>query len=248
MPFFPLLKQVTSLLNYLDPDYQILHDRGSTACVIVRADSDCIPCVYVGWDTDNAKSCEVAAGKAVCDLVKKYEIVIEDVTALRKEMSVDLRCTPIETIEHLSDQYISWFTVIHHKNSSSFRCLFSDYCPGPAAAKQNLARKVVDYLIDVFNLQIVDANYRETTCRFDAILCTLDRESYLRAKERVLGIKEELEPSALLVEQDCITSVGKEFQVPVSVSPDIPSNKRSLWSVVGEGLDASFKRIRFSKD
>uniref|UniRef100_A0A803N6B8 Uncharacterized protein n=1 Tax=Chenopodium quinoa TaxID=63459 RepID=A0A803N6B8_CHEQI len=32
-----------------------------------------------------------------------------------------------------------------------------------AAAKQDLARKAFDYLIDVCNLEIVDANYRATT-------------------------------------------------------------------------------------
>uniref|UniRef100_A0A803M0Z9 Uncharacterized protein n=1 Tax=Chenopodium quinoa TaxID=63459 RepID=A0A803M0Z9_CHEQI len=265
MPFCPLLKQVTSYLNFLDADFQMLDEPRSIACDIVKADSDSVP-----W-------------KAVCDLMNKYEIVIKDVTALQKQMydrsgqlyyfkkeeleriekgeskvyihenvsdsfenkskkividfldvlrailrSIDLRCTPIETIEHLLDQYTSWFTVIHHRNSSGFRCLFSDYCASPSATKQNLARKAIDYLIDVFIIQIVDANYRETTCRFDAILYTLERESYLSVKERVLGIKEELEPSANLVEQDCITSVGKEVQVPLSVTPARPSKKRSL--------------------
>uniref|UniRef100_A0A803MTM9 Uncharacterized protein n=1 Tax=Chenopodium quinoa TaxID=63459 RepID=A0A803MTM9_CHEQI len=229
------------------------------------ADSDCIPCVYIGGDTDNVEeSCEVATRKVVCDLVKKYEIVIEDVTALRNEMydrCGQLYCFKKKELEHIEKGepkvYVHEGVSVESENNRKkividfldvLRTILSDYCPSPAAAKQNLARKAVDYLINVFNLQIVDANYRETTCRFDVILCTLDRESYLRVKERVLGIKEELKPSAALVEQDCITSVVKEFQVPVSVSPVIPSNKRSLWSVVGEGLDASFKRIRFSED
>lgn len=290
MPFRPLLKQITSYLSFPDPDYQFVDEPGSIACVVIKTDCGPIASVYIGGYTESVEeSCEVAARKAVYDLMKKYDIVVEDVTYLRKQMydrcgqlfwfkkeeleriereepkicmheevsyelqnnhkkivvdfviilraifrTVDIKCTPIETIEHSSDQFTSWFTVMPHIEGVGFRCLFSDYCPTAAAAKQSLARKAVDYLSDVFNLVIVDANYKVTTARFDAVLCTLERESYVGVKERVLGIKEELEPSTVLIEQDCLTPLGKEFQVPRSIPPLLPPKKRLLRHIYAE--------------
>uniref|UniRef100_A0A803MJ22 Uncharacterized protein n=1 Tax=Chenopodium quinoa TaxID=63459 RepID=A0A803MJ22_CHEQI len=285
MPFRPLLKQITNYLNFPDPDYQFVDEPGSIACVVVRRNCGPIASVYIGGYTSSIEeSCEVPARKAVYDLMKKYEIVFEDVTYLRKQMYdrcgqlfwfkkeeleriekeeskvcmnedlclgaednhkkivvdfvvilraifkiVEIRCTPIETIEHSPDEYTSWFTVMPHKEGIGFRCLFSDYCRTVAVAKQSLARKAVDYLSDVFNLVIVDANYKVTTARFDAILCTLERESYLSVKERVLGIKEDLEPSTVLIEQDCLTPLGQEFQVPVAIPPALICLPRSAF-------------------
>uniref|UniRef100_A0A803MTU9 Uncharacterized protein n=1 Tax=Chenopodium quinoa TaxID=63459 RepID=A0A803MTU9_CHEQI len=290
MPFRPLLKQITKYLNFPDPDYQFVDEPGSIAYVVVQTYCGPIASVYIGGYTSSIEeSCEVAARKAVYDLMKKYEIVVEDVTYLRKQMydrcgqlfwfkkeeleriekeehkvcmyedlsfeaeknhkkivvdfvvvlreifrAVEIRCTPIETIDHGPDQYTSWFTVMPHKEGIGFRCLFSEYCRTAAAAKQSLARKVVDYLSDVFNLVIVDANYKVTAARFDAILSTLERESYVSVKERVLGIKEELEPSTILVEQDCLTPLGQEFQVPVSIPPALPPKKRLLRHIYAE--------------
>uniref|UniRef100_A0A803MAS5 Uncharacterized protein n=1 Tax=Chenopodium quinoa TaxID=63459 RepID=A0A803MAS5_CHEQI len=183
IPFHPLLKQITSYLNFPDPDYQYVDVRKSFSCVAVRIDNGVVPTIYLGRVSVN-ESCEIVARKAV--------------------------------------------------NSSSFQCLFSDYCSSPVAAKQNLARKVVDYLSVVFNLEIMDANYRATTCRFDAVLSALGRESYLNVKERVLGNKEQLEPSLVLVKQDCIAQVGKDFQVLVPIPPIITFNKIDLRSQVVE--------------
>uniref|UniRef100_A0A803MUX5 Uncharacterized protein n=1 Tax=Chenopodium quinoa TaxID=63459 RepID=A0A803MUX5_CHEQI len=323
MPFRPLLKQITSYLNFLDPDYQFVDEPGSIACVVIKTNCGPIASVYIGGYTKSVReSCEVATRKAVYDLMKKYGIVVEDVTYIRKQMyercgqlfwfkkeeleriereepkinmyediptnlgskhkkivvdfvvilraifrAVDIRCTPIETIEHSAKKYTSWFTIMPHRDGVGFRCLFSDYSSTVAEAKQSLARKAVDYLTDVFNLVIVDANYKVTTARFDAVLCTLERESYISVKERVLGIKEQLEPSTVLVEQDCLTPLGQEFQVPVSIPPVLPPKKRLLRHIyaetspvagadcemhsvfpVPEDFDGCFKRAKFVKD
>uniref|UniRef100_A0A803N6R8 Uncharacterized protein n=1 Tax=Chenopodium quinoa TaxID=63459 RepID=A0A803N6R8_CHEQI len=212
----PALKQITNYLNFPDPNYQFVDEPRSISCVVVRTDCGPIASVYIGGYTSSIEeSCEVAARKVVYDLMKKYEIVVEDVTYLRKQMydrcwqlfwfkkeeleriekeerkvcmnedlclgaednhkkivvdfvvilraifkTVEIRCTPIETIEHSPDEYTSWFTVMPHKKGIGFRCLFSDYCRTVAATKQSLDRKVVDYLSDAFNLVIVDANYK----------------------------------------------------------------------------------------
>uniref|UniRef100_A0A803MDS9 (+)RNA virus helicase C-terminal domain-containing protein n=1 Tax=Chenopodium quinoa TaxID=63459 RepID=A0A803MDS9_CHEQI len=260
MPFRPLLKQITKYLNFPDPDYQFVDEPRSIACVVIKTDCGPIASVYIGGYTSSVEeSCEVAARKAVYDLMKKYEIVVEDVTYLRKQMydrcgqlfwlkkedleriekeeckvcmyedlhfetednyrkivvdfvvilraifkTVEIRCTPIETIEHSPDEYTCWFTVMPHKEGIGFRCLFSDRCRTAVAAKQSLARKAIDYLSDVFNLVIVDANYKE------------------------------LEPSTVLIEQDCLTPLGQEFQVPVSIPPALPPKKRLLRHIYAE--------------
>uniref|UniRef100_A0A803NAU6 Uncharacterized protein n=1 Tax=Chenopodium quinoa TaxID=63459 RepID=A0A803NAU6_CHEQI len=241
MPFRPLLKKITNYLNFPDPDYQFVDEPGSIACVVVRKDCDPIASVYIGGYTSSIEeSCEVAARKAVYDLMKKYEIVVEDVTYLRKQMydhcgqlfwfkkeeleriekeerkTVEIRCTPIETIEHSPDEYTSWFTVMPHKEGIGFRCLFSDYCRIVATAKQSLARKAVDYLSD---------------------------GELFKCQERVLGIKE-LEPSTVLIKQDCLTPLGQEFQVPVSIPPALPPKKRLLRHIYAETspvVDSGYK-------
>uniref|UniRef100_A0A803MYP8 Uncharacterized protein n=1 Tax=Chenopodium quinoa TaxID=63459 RepID=A0A803MYP8_CHEQI len=223
---------------------------------LFRSDSSVVPVVYLSGDSESVdESCETAARKAVYDLMKKHDIIVDDVTTLQKKIfercgqlysykkeelagiekgeskvyfhgdictesginqrkfvidfikvlrsilkCANIKCTPIETIEKFPNLYILWFNIIHHKNSLGCRCLFNDYCTSQDATKKDLARKAVDYLIDVCNLEIVDANYRATTCRFDVVLCVLERESYLSVKKRVLGVTEPLEPSTGLVE------------------------------------------------
>uniref|UniRef100_A0A803N220 Uncharacterized protein n=1 Tax=Chenopodium quinoa TaxID=63459 RepID=A0A803N220_CHEQI len=180
--FRPLLKQITRCLDFPDPEYQYLNLRKSVACMAIRSENSVVPTIYLGGDMDNVdESCEIAAKKAVNDLIKRYDIVVKDVTALHKQMykrcgrlygykkeeleaieegkskvyfhgvistdighnqrkvvvyflemlrsilrCVDVKCTPIEIIEQFPNQYVSWFTIIHHRNSSGFRCLFSD--------------------------------------------------------------------------------------------------------------------------
>uniref|UniRef100_A0A803MYD0 Uncharacterized protein n=1 Tax=Chenopodium quinoa TaxID=63459 RepID=A0A803MYD0_CHEQI len=273
MPFRPLLKQITSYLNFpADPDYQFVDEPKSIACVVIRTNCGPITSVYIsGYTKSIEESCEVAARKLLwfkkeeleriereepkinmyedvpTDLGSKHKKIVVDFFVILRAIfrAVDIRCTPIETIEHSAKQYTSWFTIMPHRDGIGFRCLFSDYGSTVAEAKQSLARKAVDYLTDVFNLVIVDANY----------------------KERKLGIKEQLEPSTVLVEQDCLTPLGQEFQVPMSIPPVLPPKKRLLrhiyaetspvaggscemYSVfpVPEDFDGCFKRAKLVKD
>uniref|UniRef100_A0A803MGX3 Uncharacterized protein n=1 Tax=Chenopodium quinoa TaxID=63459 RepID=A0A803MGX3_CHEQI len=136
------------------------------------------------------------------------KIVVEFVVILKAIFrTVDIKCTPIETIEHSPDQFTSWFTIMPHREGVGFR---------------------------------FDANYKVTTARFDAILCTLERESYLGVKERVLGIKEQLEPFTVLIEQDCLTPLGQEFQVPVSIPSFLPPKKRLLRHIYEERVPVPY--------
>uniref|UniRef100_A0A803N618 Uncharacterized protein n=1 Tax=Chenopodium quinoa TaxID=63459 RepID=A0A803N618_CHEQI len=85
--FRPLLKQITECLDFTDPEYEYLNLQKSIACVAVRSERSVVPTVYLGGDTDNVdESCEIATKKVVYDLIKRYDIVVEDVTALHKQM------------------------------------------------------------------------------------------------------------------------------------------------------------------
>uniref|UniRef100_A0A803N851 Uncharacterized protein n=1 Tax=Chenopodium quinoa TaxID=63459 RepID=A0A803N851_CHEQI len=258
--FRPLLKQITRCLDFPDPEYQYLNLRKSIACVAIRSENSVVPTVYLGGDTNNVdESCEIAAKKAAYDLIKRYDIIVEDVTALHKQMYE--RCgllygykkEELEAIEKgKSKVYFHGdiSTEIGHNQRRVvidflevlrfiFRCV-------DAAAKQDLARKAFDYLINVCILEIVDANYRATTCRFDVLLCVLERESYLSAKERVLGVKEQPEPTSSLVEQDCMVPVGEDFQASMPNPPVIAFNKIELKSQVAESFaisDSSIEEI-----
>uniref|UniRef100_A0A803N6C2 Uncharacterized protein n=1 Tax=Chenopodium quinoa TaxID=63459 RepID=A0A803N6C2_CHEQI len=69
--FRPLLKQITRCLDFPDPEYQYLNLRKSIACVAIRSENSAVPTVYLGGDTYNVhESCEIAAKKAVYDLIK----------------------------------------------------------------------------------------------------------------------------------------------------------------------------------
>lgn len=63
------------------------------------------------------------------------------------------------------------------------------------ATKQCLARKTIDLLMVYHNIEVIDANYNPTKLKFAALLCTLERESYIIVKKWVVGIQEPIKPS-----------------------------------------------------
>ncbi|KNA19378.1 hypothetical protein SOVF_062160, partial [Spinacia oleracea] len=136
------------------------------------------------------------------------------------------RSTPIETVEHAPGQLTAWFIVTPPTSLFDYECIFSDRCLTLATAKQNLAKKAIHYLMAVYSFDVVDANYNPSDSKFGVVLCTLERESYLTLKERVLGIEEELEPSLLLVEQDCITPWASAYRIPSIMSCPLPPTNR----------------------
>ncbi|KAK9673965.1 hypothetical protein RND81_12G202100 [Saponaria officinalis] len=167
---------------------------------------------------------EVAANS--CNALKK--VTVDFMSVLRAIFrKVEIHSTPIETVEHAPNEFTSWFTVTT-PNKVGFECIFSDCCQSLVASKQNLAQKVIPYIMSINNLDIVDANYNPNDYRLDVVRCALNRESYLTIKERVLGLREEVQPSILLVEQDCRTPRGSMFQVPSMTSPPLPPKKRKF--------------------
>ncbi|KAK9740052.1 hypothetical protein RND81_03G007600 [Saponaria officinalis] len=156
-------------------------------------------------------------------------VSVDFVTILRAvSTKIGFMCTPIETIEHSPSNFSSWMTITPHGNSPGYDCIFGEPAITPVTAKQNLAQKVLAYLIPIYNLEIIDANYEPSKTKLATLLCDLERETYLTLKERVLGIQDNKEPSSLLVEQDCITPRGAYNRIPAMNGPPLPPKKRRL--------------------
>ncbi|XP_056694054.1 uncharacterized protein [Spinacia oleracea] len=171
------------------------------------------------------------------------QVPVDFISILRAVFrKITVRSTPIEIFEHSPSQFTAWFTVTPPSSPFDYECIFSDQCSTLAAAKQNLAKKVVHYLMAVYSFEVVDANYNPSDSRFGFVLCTLERESYLTLKERVLGIQELLEPSLLLVEQDCITPRASAYRIPSILSVPLPPKKpKAYLAISGPSFIAASK-------
>lgn len=88
-------------------------------------------------------------------------------------------------------------------------CIFSDYYDTRCDAKQSVAWKAIVCLMHMYKFEVNDAIYKSGS--YAVVLYSLERESFTTARERVLAIIDELQPSALVVEQDCFTSRCKEY-------------------------------------
>ncbi|KAK9740632.1 hypothetical protein RND81_03G049700 [Saponaria officinalis] len=81
IPFHPLLRQITKLLKFPEPECQLLDEAQNNMCIAVKTDIGPIAYVYVGGEAETlGQSFERASQIAVRDLVKKYSIIVEDVT------------------------------------------------------------------------------------------------------------------------------------------------------------------------
>ncbi|KMS99787.1 hypothetical protein BVRB_1g020800 [Beta vulgaris subsp. vulgaris] len=232
IPFQPLLRQINECLSFQVPVYGVLDLSKNNACVAVRTECGPVAYVYVGGEAASLdESCDKAAEKAAHDLINKYSVHVEDFTAGKKRgldrhitldyMSVlpmvvkhtQALLTPLESIFFDGSRHTAWLTVTCPHNAHGITCIFGDACATLADSKQS------------------DANYK--AANYAAVLCALERESYLTTKERVLNIQEPIHPSPLVVEQDCLTPRGKQFQIPTMVSPPFPPKKRKARSSFG---------------
>ncbi|KAL9232388.1 hypothetical protein vseg_007503 [Gypsophila vaccaria] len=282
LPFRPLLKQIAESLHLTEPIYRFVDKLKNNVYVLIKDARKHKPFLYVGGEAGNVvDSCEKAAQKAVCYLIRKFHIVVEDISYCRhenvarcanlyrlkrvelsmsskgksnsltvkkantpqKEVSqfvcvdyvmllevifrkIEISSTPIETIENGANRYTAWITITPKNLVCGKECIFSDDCESLAQAKQNLAKKVILFLVPLYNLEIIDANHSLLDRKYGEVLLALERESYLTAKERVLGIQEPIEPSLLLMEEECITPTGAAFRIPTMNSAPLPLKKR----------------------
>ncbi|KAK9672680.1 hypothetical protein RND81_12G116800 [Saponaria officinalis] len=157
----------------------------------------------------------------------KISVSVDYMSVLRTiYRNCKISSTPVETVEHSSGVYTSWMTITAPNQFPLGTCIFSDRCGDLVKAKNSLAKKAIEYLMPLYGIEIVDANYNPEADRYAAVACALERETYLTLKERVFGIIEEVKPSCLLVESDCATPRSRPFQIPAINSPPLPPKKR----------------------
>uniref|UniRef100_A0A803N6K0 Uncharacterized protein n=1 Tax=Chenopodium quinoa TaxID=63459 RepID=A0A803N6K0_CHEQI len=98
-------------------------------------------------------------------------------------------------------------------------------------SKQNLARKVVDYLIDACNLEIVNVNYRATTCLVEQdCIAPVRKEFQVPVPIPPVITFNKTDIRSQVVKSSAITNFGSE------VFPEVAGS---------EDLHGRFKRIRF---
>ncbi|KAK9671400.1 hypothetical protein RND81_12G027600 [Saponaria officinalis] len=160
--------------------------------------------------------------------VKPCKTVTVDYMPILRQIfrKVQVKSTPIETVEKIRGKFISWLTLTPSTRIAQAECIFSEDRLSLVEARESLAKKVIQYLVPLYNLEIVDANYDVKKQKHSEVISALVRESYLTVKERVLRIKEGVEPSALVIEEDCLTPKALAYQIPNANSPPLPSKKR----------------------
>ncbi|KAK9698415.1 hypothetical protein RND81_08G102700 [Saponaria officinalis] len=139
IPFHPVLKQITNALQFPEPVYHVLDLSKNNAYVsvktsIMQSPTKNLTLTYVGGTADTIEdSCEVAAKKAVHDLIKKWGILVEDLTyeqcgcLERCGQLYRLKCTELQSIvkgedrDHLEEHVPGSPVNVRH--------VFLDYMP-----------------------------------------------------------------------------------------------------------------------
>ncbi|XP_021722599.1 uncharacterized protein LOC110690063 isoform X2 [Chenopodium quinoa] len=199
--------------------------------------------VPVKWpDVPNQKRCK----KYVCiDYMDVLRTLIVETKA---------RVSPVETFKLGPAKFISWLTIYAPSIATGMECIFSAVRADCKATKQEAAKRAVDFLRTAYNLDIVDLKYGNGF--YAGIKCSLARESYLAAKERVLGIQGALHLAPFLGEDGCITPKSVAHRILTPTLPPPPPHKARARPSFGDRLsqkpfsvppelDNLFKRRKF---
>ncbi|XP_021742924.1 uncharacterized protein LOC110709005 isoform X2 [Chenopodium quinoa] len=164
------------------------------------------------------------------------------------------RISEVDTFNVGPGKFVSWVTIYGSSVATGVECFFSAVRADLKATKQDAARKAVDFIRTTYNLDMVDLNYGNRI--YAGIKCSLARESYLAAKERVLGIQGALQLAPFLVEESFVTPKSAVHRIPAPTLPPPPPHKprsRPSFSARYTGhlsptpaeLDSFFKRRKF---
>ncbi|XP_021740454.1 uncharacterized protein LOC110706808 isoform X1 [Chenopodium quinoa] len=125
-------------------------------------------------------------------------------------------------------------------------CIISDVCIGDAATKQNAAMKAVTFLQCKYKLDIIYLNYGQQ--KYAGIKCSLARESYMSAQERVLGVQGTLHLAPFLDDRDCSTPRSLCNKIPsASLPPNTPRKRRARPTFKRAGVANQPAAINFVK-
>ncbi|XP_021741140.1 uncharacterized protein LOC110707426 [Chenopodium quinoa] len=184
---------------------------------------------------------------------KRKKYVCIDYTDVLRVLALETkaRVSEVETFQVKPGKFLSWVTIYAPSIATGMECTFSTVHACSRATKQDAAKKAVEFLRTAFNLDIIDLIYGNGV--YAGIKCSLARESYLAAKERVLGIQGALHLAPFLGEDGCVTPKSAVHKIPSPALPPPPPHKPRARSSFGAcygsqpspapaELDAFFKR------
>ncbi|XP_074295825.1 uncharacterized protein LOC141623611 isoform X2 [Silene latifolia] len=156
------------------------------------------------------------------------EQVIVDFTGILQLIisKCHIQSSDLETIAHGRSKYTAWMTLTSLKGSYDSQTFFSVLFDHIEDAVNSLAKTVIDYLIPIYNLEIIDANYNPKLTAYAAILCAPEMESYMAAKERFLGMEIMVPTPSLLPVKICSGEKDLGFKIPTMISIPVPPKKR----------------------
>ncbi|XP_074293400.1 uncharacterized protein LOC141620425 [Silene latifolia] len=137
-----------------------------------------------------------------------------------------IQCTGLEIVAHGRSKYTAWTTISSLKGSNDSKTFFSVRCDHIEDSKNSLAKTVIDYLIPIYNLEIIDANYNPKLTAYAAILCALEMESYLAAKERFLGMEIMTATPISLPVKICSPPKDLGIKLPTMIFIPVPPKKK----------------------
>ncbi|KAL9246172.1 hypothetical protein vseg_019741 [Gypsophila vaccaria] len=88
IPFQLSLKQITESLHLTESINKFLDECKNNVYVIIMNNKKYKPFLYMGGEAGSVvNSYEKAAQKAICDLVRKFDVIVEDISYCRKEIA-----------------------------------------------------------------------------------------------------------------------------------------------------------------
>ncbi|KAH9602999.1 hypothetical protein KSS87_017728 [Heliosperma pusillum] len=132
-----------------------------------------------------------------------------------------------ETINHGNSRFTSWITITYPPGSLTTKTIFSTCSASIEDARNNLTKRVIEYLIPLYNLEIFDVNYSHSGFAKVSFTREMEKESYISMRSRVLGIEDVSETSPYLIPEECLTPRGKASKIPrLNNPPPNPKKKK----------------------
>ncbi|KAH9616423.1 hypothetical protein KSS87_011985 [Heliosperma pusillum] len=127
--------------------------------------------------------------------------LIVDYTSILKRVhnKVHYQTSEQETINHGNSAFTSWVIITYPTGSLNTQTIFSICSNDIRGARNNLAKRVIEYLIPIYNLQIVDVNYSPTGFAKASFSRDMEKESCISMRARVLGINDVSATSPYLI-------------------------------------------------
>uniref|UniRef100_A0A803MUI3 Uncharacterized protein n=1 Tax=Chenopodium quinoa TaxID=63459 RepID=A0A803MUI3_CHEQI len=247
--FSRLLQQVVEYLKLPVPTDYLVDVRKNSVKVVMETDLDLGPSVYEGGPAATVtKSREKAAENAMNRIeLEEKERGAKQVPVKRPTVPDHKRRKKYVCIDYMDVLHTLYSeTKVRISQVDTFNVGPGKFVSWVTIYGSSIATRVECFLIDL--------NYGNGI--YAGIKCSLARESYLAAKERVLEIQGALHLAPFLVEEGCVTPKSAVHRIPTPTPPQPPPHKpraRLSFSARYSGqpspvpaeLDSFFKRRKF---